>query len=137
MSKALYDSNVLIAYLFKEENCFEVAREILSKHESRSFSIITLHEIHYYSIKYGVERDFLKIKDALTKIFRIIPLTQEICITASQLRRKYNLPEVDSIILSSAIEYSNQYFYTFDRDFKQLNLKKIKNTQIHYIGNME
>jgi len=53
--KALYDSNVLIAYLFREERRFDIAREVLAKHPDRYMSIISVHEIGYYSRKMGTE----------------------------------------------------------------------------------
>ena len=34
-----YDSNILIAYLFNEENRFDVARHVLKKHSLKAISI--------------------------------------------------------------------------------------------------
>ena len=105
MVEAFYDSNVLIAYLFEEEGRFEVARRILKNHKLRATSIIAIHEIHMYSLKYNTEKKFLQMKDILGRIFKIMPLTQEVCVRASYLRIEYGLPEVDSLILATAVEY--------------------------------
>ena len=131
--EAFYDSNVLIAYLFREEERFEVARKILGEHKLRVISIITFHEIHIYSIKHSTEKKFLKIKEALNRIFKVMPLTQGVCIRASYLRIEYGLPEVDSLILATAVEAKCKNFYTFDRDFEQLDKEMIEETIVHYI----
>jgi len=131
--EAFYDSNVLIAYLFGEEERFEVARKILEKHKSRATSIMAIHEIHVYSLKYGAEKKFLEIKEALNRIFKVMPLTQEVCIRASYLRMEYGLPEVDSLILATAVEAKCKDFYTFDKDFERLDERTIEETIVHYI----
>jgi len=131
--EAFYDSNVLIAYLFEEEGKFEVAHRILKKYKLRAISVIAIHEIHMYSLKYNTENKFLQIKDILDRIFKIMPLTQEACIRASYLRIEYNLPEVDSLILATAVKAKYRNFYTFDKDFEQLDGKEIEETTIHYI----
>ncbi len=68
--RGFYDTNVLIAYLFKEENRFDVAKDILRKHTTRALSIISIHEIHVYSIKFGVENKFLEAKTLLHKLLK-------------------------------------------------------------------
>jgi len=128
-----YDSNVLIAYLFREEDRFDVARHVLKKHPTRAISIISIHEIHMYSMKIGVEGKFINIKKSLHKLFKILPLSQDICIKASRLRRIYGLPEVDALILATAISEKYPYFYTFDGDFEELNGKKVEGTLIHFL----
>ena len=56
-----------------------------------------------YSIRFGVEERFTGVKKALHKLFKIVPLTQGTCIKASHLRRTYGLPEVDALILATAV----------------------------------
>ena len=133
MVEAFYDSNVLIAYLFGEEKRFEVAWRVLEKHKFRATSIIAIHEIHMYSLKYNTEKKFLEIREMLDRLFKIMPLTQEACIKASYLRMKYELPEVDSLILATALETKCKYFYTFDKDFEQLDKRTIEKTKVYYI----
>ena len=124
----------MIAYLFREEGRFEIAREVLKKHVVKALSIISIHEIHMFSIKLGVEEKFLKVKEFIHKLFRIEPLEQDVCIRASYLRKEFSLPEVDSLILATAIHFKYNHFYTFDKDFEKLNNKVIEKTIVHYLG---
>gem|GEM_PF-3718813 len=98
-----YDSNVLIAYLFQEEGRFNTAAHVLKKHSTKAMSVISMHEIHMYSMRFGVERKFINVKKSLHKLFKVIPLTQDACLKASRLRRTYGLPEVDALILATAV----------------------------------
>jgi len=59
---AFYDTNILIAYLFREEGRFDVAEQVLRKHVSKAMSIISIHEIHMYSVKFDVLRSYLLAK---------------------------------------------------------------------------
>ena len=129
-----YDTNVLIAYLFKEEEKFSIAKIVLEKHTVRAISIISIHEIHWFSTKFGIEEKFVELKKFLHKLFIVEPLEQSVCTLASHLRKNYNLPEIDSLILATAIHFEYEHFYTFGSDFKELNNKTIKRTQIHYLG---
>ncbi len=130
---AFYDTNVLIAYLFREENRFRIAQKVLRRHASKAISIITVHEIHTYSIRFNVEEKFIKAKELLHKLFKIVPLNQDICLKASYIRKNYRLPEIDSLILASALHGKYKHFYTFDEDFRELNDKIIEETRIHYL----
>jgi len=130
---AFYDSNVLIAYLFLEQNRFDVARQVLKKHLTKAMSIISIHEIHAYSMRLGVEERFTNIKKSLHKLFKIIPLTQSMCVKASHLRRIYGLPEVDALILATAVIEGYPHFYTFDKDFEDLDGKKVEETLVHFL----
>lgn len=132
-SRAFYDTNILIAYLFKEERRFNIARHVLRKHSLKAVSIISIHEIHMYSIKFNVEDKFINIKESLHKLFKITSLNQNICIKASHIRKKHKLPEIDALILATAVNEKYPYFYTFDKDFEKLNGKRIEKTTIHYI----
>ncbi len=68
---AFYDTNLLIAYLLKEEDRFEAAKQALKRHALKAISIITIHEIHMYSVRLGVEERFAKSKEMLHKLFKI------------------------------------------------------------------
>ncbi|MCD6095346.1 MAG: PIN domain-containing protein [Thermoprotei archaeon] len=133
-NKAFYDTNILIAFLFREEERFNVAKRVLESHVVRAMSIISLHEIHLYSIRFDVEAKFFKIKKSLLKLFTIVPLNQEVCIKASALRISYRLPEVDSLIFATAVCNGYSHFYTFDRDFRELNGKRIERTVVHWLS---
>lgn len=133
MARGFYDSNILIAYLFKEEKRFEKADKALKIHPVRAVSIITVHEIHFYSVKYHVENRFLRVKKALNRMFKILPLNQKICVKASRLRSQYGLPEIDSLILATAVSARYEEFYTLDRDFTMLNGKTVEATRVNFI----
>jgi len=128
--KALYDSNILIAYLFREERRFDIAKEVLAKHSNRYMSIISIHEIGYYSRKMGTEVKFVEIKPKLSQLIKPLQIDQETCMHAINLRSLEKLPEIDSLIAATAIRYNIDYFYTFDQDFTQLNNRRLRNTII-------
>ncbi|MCE4599764.1 MAG: PIN domain-containing protein [Desulfurococcales archaeon] len=56
-----------------------------------------------YSIRYKVEDRFIRIKELLHELFKVEPITQDVCMKASRIRIKYGLPEVDALILATAI----------------------------------
>ena len=128
--KALYDSNILIAYLFREERRFDIAKEVLAKHSNRYMSIISIHEIGYYSRKMGTEVKFVEIKPKISQLIKPLQIDQETCMHAINLRSLEKLPEIDSLIAATAIRYNIDYFYTFDQDFTQLNNRRLRNTII-------
>lgn len=133
-NRAFYDTNVLIAYLFKERDRVEVARRVLREYTVKAISIISMHEIHVYSIRHNVENRFIEIKSLLHKLFKVEPITQDTCMKASHIRIKYGLPEVDALILATAVNEGYKHFFTFDRDFEKLNDKTVENTIIHYLN---
>ncbi len=133
VNTGFYDTNVLIAYLFEEKNRVNVAEKVIMKHLVKSISIISIHEIHLHSIRYGVEDRFKLVKQYIEKLFKIESLDQETCLEASRLRKEYGLPEIDSLILATAITNNYTYFYSFDKDFEKLDNKKIRNTTIYYL----
>jgi len=57
-----------------------------------------------------------------------------VCVKASHLRKSYGVPEVDSLILATAVFLEYNYFYTFDDDFKELNNKVIEKTMVRYLA---
>lgn len=87
-----------------------------------------------YSIRYGVESKFIEVKRMLEELFNIIDLSQDACIIASRLRYSFNLPEVDSLVLASAIASKYDVFYTFDGDFKVLNGRVIEGVKVMFLG---
>ena len=128
-----YDTNVLLAYLFREEGRFRATESALRKHHLRAISVISIHEIHMYSVRYGVEDRFTKVKELMHRLFKIIPINQDVCVKASYVRRGHKLPEIDALILATAVHEKYPHFYTFDKDFEKLNNKKIEETTIHYM----
>ena len=133
-SSGFYDTNVLVAYLFREEGRFDRARDVLRRHVVKALSIISIHELHMYSVRFNVEDRFIQVKEKLHNLFKIIPLTQSVCIKASYFRRNYSLPEIDSLILASAVSSKCKHFYTFDRDFEKLHSRVVEGVKVHYLG---
>ena len=86
-----------------------------------------------YSVRYGVEDRFTKVKELMHRLFKIIPINQDVCVKASYVRRGHKLPEIDALILATAVHEKYPHFYTFDKDFEKLNNKKIEETTIHYM----
>ncbi|MCE4599062.1 MAG: PIN domain-containing protein [Desulfurococcales archaeon] len=76
---------------------------MLREYIVKAVSIISIHEIHMYSIRYNVEDRFIGIKELLHKLFKVEPITQDVCMKASRIRIEYGLPEVDALILATAI----------------------------------
>lgn len=54
--------------------------------------------------------------------------------TAARIRLERGVPEVDSLILATAVEAGYDTFYTFDVDFRRLNGETIGQTKIVYLG---
>jgi len=133
VNAGFYDTNVLIAFLFAEKDRIDIAKKVIRKHLVKAFSIISIHELYFFSVKYGVEERFKQIKEYIEQIFKVEHLTQEICLEAARLRREYRLPEVDSLILATATINNYAYFYSFDEDFKELDNERIRNTTIYYL----
>ncbi|MCE4599765.1 MAG: PIN domain-containing protein [Desulfurococcales archaeon] len=46
-SRAFYDTNVLIAYMFRERGRTEIARRVLREYVVKAVSIISIHETHH------------------------------------------------------------------------------------------
>jgi len=86
-----------------------------------------------YSVRFNVEDKFSGIKNLLYRLFKVVPPDQDVCIRATYIRRSYKLPEVDSLILATAVQGGYTHFYTFDDDFEELDGKRIENTVIHYL----
>ena len=92
--KALYDSNVLIAYLFREEHRFDIAKEALAMHSDRYMPMISIHEIGYYSRKMGTENKFMEIKTKLSQPIKPLQIDQETCMHAINLRTLEKAPRI-------------------------------------------
>jgi len=93
-------------------------------------SIISIHEIGYYSREMGTEVKFMEMKPKLIQLIKPLQIDQETCTHAIALRSLEKLPGIDSFMAVTAIRYNVDYFYTFDEDFTRLNSRKIKNTMI-------
>lgn len=79
-----------------------------------------------------MEDRFLRIKEDLVRLFGVLDDLRDL---------PESLPPEDRVQhtgggltdLATALEERLRNFYTFDRDFKDLNRKRIEETLIHYI----
>ncbi|GEM_PF-6365414 len=94
--------------------------------------MITIHELYHLSLNYGVGGRFIHVKRDLDSLFRVIPLDQNTCLKASELR-KMDLPEADALILATAVVRRFSEFYTFDGDFEGFDGRKIGGTLVRYL----
>ncbi|AEM39006.1 hypothetical protein Pyrfu_1141 [Pyrolobus fumarii 1A] len=67
-------------------------------------------------------------------MFKIHELARGAALTAARIRLERGVPEVDSLILATAVEAGYDTFYTFDVDFRRLNGETIGQTKIVYLG---
>ncbi|WP_341871675.1 PIN domain-containing protein [Pyrolobus fumarii] len=70
----------------------------------------------------------------LERVFKIHELARGAALTAARIRLERGVPEVDSLILATAVEAGYDTFYTFDVDFRRLNGETIGQTKIVYLG---
>ncbi len=127
------DTNVVASYIFRERSRFETARRSVKSFSIRGISIITIHELYSLALRFGVADRFSEAKKLIEKAFRVHQLTQEVCIKAAELRQSYRLPEVDSLILATAIVNKYSEFHTFDNDFEDIDGREIEGTKIVYL----
>jgi len=133
-ASAFFDTNVVAAYVFEESNRLEIAYKVIKSFAVRGISIVSIHELYNIALRLGVASRFSEAKRLIEKAFRVHPLSQEICLKAAELRHSYKLPEVDALILATAILNNYTKFYTFDDDFRPLHGTTIQNTEIYYLG---
>ncbi len=127
------DTNVVAAYLLREKGRLELARKAILSGAKRGISIITVHELYTIALRLNVAEKFMEAKQLIEKAFTIHPLTQEACMKASHLRVAYGLPEVDALILATAVVNGYAKFFTFDTDFKKLDGVKVEGTTVVYL----
>lgn len=132
-TSCFYDTNVIAAYILNEEGRVEAAAQVLHNCSLRGASMITLHELVYLLSRRGLGDSLEDAVALVERGLRLHVLGREAAITAAQLRLRYRLPEVDSLILATAVTEGYSVFYSFDRDFAELSGKTIGSTKIHYL----
>ena len=131
--RVFLDTNIVAAYLFEEKNRFDIAYRVIKSSTARGISIITIHELYNLALRLGVADRFNEAKRLIEKAFKVHPLSQEACLKATELRHRYRLPEVDALILATAIANGYTKFYTFDKDFQSLHSTVIEGTEVIYL----
>ena len=129
-----YDTNVLAAFMLSEEGRLEAARMVLRKCSVRGISILSIHELLVVAERRSAGNRFAEAKQLVEKAFGVHGVSQEVAIRAAMLRLEHGLPEVDAIILASAVVNGYKEFYSFDADFQRLNGRVIDSTKVVYRG---
>ena len=128
-----YDTNVLAAFMLRERGRFETARRVLRACSVRGVSVLSIHELYVVAARRGVAERFTEAKQLIERAFKLHGITQEVSIKAGEIRLRYGIPEVDSIILATAVESGYSVFYTFDADFQKLNGETVETTRIAFL----
>ena len=132
-SRCFYDTNVVAAYILGEEERVEIAERVLRGCTARGISVITLHELAHIALKRGLEARLGEAITLLERAFKIHELTRDASLKAARIRLEYGIPEVDSLILATAVEAEYNTFYTFDADFSRLHGEVIGQTRVVYL----
>jgi len=122
MDKILIDTMHIAALLTDEnESYFELAQALKDQKIIGIVSVVTLTEL----IKnLGIENR-KKILDLTSTNLVFINVTQRIAIYAGDLRLKYDIPTIDSIIVATCIAENIKHIRTYDRRHFE-PIKKIK-----------
>ncbi len=129
-----YDTNVIAAYMLSEEERVETAEEVLEACSERGLSVITIHELVYLAIRRGLGDRLSEALMLVQSAFKIHGLGEREAIRAAGIRAEHRLPEVDSLILATAVENGYQVFYTFDSDFERLNGLRVRGTRVVHLS---
>jgi predicted nucleic acid-binding protein len=122
MDKILIDTMHIAALLTDEnESYFELAEAVKNQKIIGVVSVVTLTEL----IKnLGIENR-KKILDLTSTNLVFINVTQRIAMHAGDLRLKYDIPTIDSIIAATCISENIKHILTYDRRHFE-SIKKIK-----------
>lgn len=94
-------------------------------------SVVTITEL----VKNLGKKDFEEMQKTIRKLMSseviLVDVTQDIAVQAGELRLKYNIPTIDSIIAATAIVENIKHVLTYDshhfkpvKDIKIIDLKK-------------
>jgi len=125
---------VVAAYILGEEEREETAAEALHSCTVRGASIITLHELAHILLRRSLGTRLEDVLALLERAFTLHGVTREVAVTAARLRLSHRLPEVDALILATAVEEGYDVFYSFDNDFAELDGQEIGSTTVRYLG---
>ena len=145
MKKYMVDSNILIEYFKDTPEAVKIIETIRKKNTNEYYiTIDTLEEILYILVRHLSEKSYWELKnnpeiakeyyetlipliEAIIKsTFKILPTTQKTFKTFMKICKKYGLLPKDALLLTLCIDNKINNIITFDTDFKNLDLKKIK-----------
>lgn len=135
MKRILIESDLLLAAIKKEDRLKPVAAKILEKIDSGDIkdvyaSTATIQEIIFWFYNRQLFDDLIKAVNFLTHIRHIdwIPLTPEICTTASLLMREHSLAPFDAYHLATALSMDKTILSTEHVYEKIKGLRRIEPT---------
>ncbi len=132
--RCFYDTNVLAAYMLAEEDRLEKAEKAIRSCGERGVSILAIHELAYIVLRRRLEEKLGEALLLVERVFRVHELSREAALLAARLRVEHGLPEVDALVVATAVVEGYEVFYTFDRDFEKLNDVVLDGTRVVYLG---
>ena len=121
MPKTVYDTRFFIEHYYSREKAvLKKTKEAIRKVKERFISAIVLHEIYYLTLTYEGRETAILRTTLLEKDFKIVKIDGEIAKSSAELRHKYRLPVVDSIIAATALTLK-AICLSDDPHFKEVN----------------
>jgi len=101
--RSVYDTRFLIEYFYSEDSEFlRRLKEDLRLVRERMLSALTIHEIHRINLeREGREVATLR-SETLRRDFTIVDVDYEKAVRGAELRSRYRIPMVDSVIAATA-----------------------------------
>ncbi len=121
MPKTVYDTRFFIEHYYSREKAvLKKTKEAIRKVKERFISAIVLHEIYYLTLTCEGRETAILRTTLLEKDFKIVKIDGEIAKSSAELRHKYRLPVVDSIIAATALTLKATCL-SDDPHFKEVN----------------
>lgn len=122
-----FDSGIFIG-LFENNLKMKELWTLSSKNKKdKIVSCLSLYEIQKVLLRKRNKKEIIKkYLEVIQENVKIIWLDEEILNHAINLSLLYNLPAMDSLILSSLVKSGANVIYTTDSDFEKFKHKRIK-----------
>jgi predicted nucleic acid-binding protein len=139
VTKVLIESDLLLAVIKKEDRLKPTAQRILERIDSGELkgiyaSVAVLQEIIFWFYNRQLFNELTKAVNVLTHLKNVewIPITPEICLTASLLISEYNTSPFDAYHLATAISkdktiLSTEHIYDKIKGIKRIEPTKFAN----------
>ena len=104
MSKVVFDTRFFIEHYYSgDKRVLRRTRDEIRRNRGRFVSSIVLHEVFWLTLGFeGRETAVLRV-DLLEKDFRVVSVDAEIARVSAELRHKYKMRLVDSLIAGTAL----------------------------------
>ncbi len=104
MPKTVYDTRFFLEHYYsREASILRKTREAIQKTKERFISAIVLHEIYWLTLECEGQETAALRASLLEKDFKVVKIDAEIAKSSAQLRHKYKMNIVDSIIAATAL----------------------------------